>query len=49
MALDVLSRQPTSVPRLDLSRPEPEARFFEFDTKNLFLLGSPAAFFLLLE
>ncbi|ODA76536.1 hypothetical protein RJ55_07806 [Drechmeria coniospora] len=49
MALDVLSRQPTTVPSLDLNNDEAEARFFEFDTKNLFLLGSPAGFFLLLE
>lgn len=52
MALEVLSRQPTYVPRLDLSKPPsptPETRFFEFDTTNLFLLGSPAGFFLLLE
>jgi hypothetical protein len=49
MAIDILSRQPTHVPRLDLSTPLPDTRFFEFDTTNLFLLGSPAAFFLLLE
>ncbi|KAM0554655.1 hypothetical protein ACHAPJ_006724 [Fusarium lateritium] len=49
MALEVLSNQPTTVPRLDLTRKEPETRFFEFDTKNLFLAGSPAGFFLLLE
>lgn len=49
MALDILSRQPTTVPRFDLSRPEPETQFFEFDTKNLFLVGSPAGFFLLLD
>ncbi|KAK4119966.1 hypothetical protein N657DRAFT_683975 [Parathielavia appendiculata] len=50
MAIEVLSRQPTRVPRpLDLSTPIPETRFFEFDTTNLFLLGSPAGFFLLLE
>ncbi|KAH7311767.1 DDHD domain-containing protein [Stachybotrys elegans] len=49
MALEILSRQPSTVPRLDLSRTEPETRFFEFDTKNLFLAGSPAGFFLLLE
>ncbi|RCI12995.1 hypothetical protein L249_0015 [Ophiocordyceps polyrhachis-furcata BCC 54312] len=48
MALDILSHQPTTVPKMDLSR-ELDARHFEFDTKNLFLLGSPAAFFLLLE
>ncbi|OAA44361.1 DDHD domain protein [Metarhizium rileyi] len=49
MAIDILSRQPTEVPRLDLQRTEPEKQFFEFDTANLFLLGSPAGFFLLLE
>ncbi|KAG8413748.1 hypothetical protein J3459_015084 [Metarhizium acridum] len=49
MSVDILSRQPTEVPRLDLKRIEPETRFFEFDTTNLFLLGSPAGFFLLLE
>ena len=49
MAIEILSRQPSTVPRLDLSRPEPETRFFEFDTTNLFLVGSPAGFFLLLE
>jgi pimeloyl-ACP methyl ester carboxylesterase len=49
MAVEVLSQQPTRVPRLDLSRPMPDTRFFEFDTTNLFLLGSPAGFFLLLE
>ena len=49
MALEVLSKQPTTVPRIDLTQQEPETRFFEFDTKNLFLVGSPAGFFLLLE
>lgn len=49
MAVDILSRQPTKAPSMDLSRPEPESRFLEFDTTNLFLLGSPAGFFLLLE
>ncbi|KAF7560722.1 hypothetical protein G7046_g3434 [Stylonectria norvegica] len=49
MAIEILSHQPTSVPRIDLSRTEPETQFFEFDTKNLFLAGSPAGFFLLLE
>jgi len=48
MAIEILSRQPTGVPRLDLSRPV-LGDHFEFDTKNLFLLGSPAGFFLLLE
>ncbi|KAK3905625.1 DDHD domain-containing protein [Staphylotrichum tortipilum] len=51
MAIEVLSKQPTRVPRpLDLSTANPpDTRFFEFDTTNLFLLGSPAGFFLLLE
>ncbi|KAI0412553.1 DDHD domain-containing protein [Xylaria grammica] len=48
MSVEVLSRQPTSVPRLQLAKPL-QTHFFEFDTKNLFLLGSPVAFFLLLE
>lgn len=49
MALEVLSKQPDVPPPLDLDKPAPEALFFEFDTTNLFLLGSPAGFFLLLE
>ncbi|KAK7747000.1 hypothetical protein SLS62_009257 [Diatrype stigma] len=48
MAMDTLSRQPTLVPPLQLDAPL-KLEHFEFDTKNLFLLGSPAAFFLLLE
>ncbi|KAI0205798.1 DDHD domain-containing protein [Astrocystis sublimbata] len=48
MSVDVLSRQPTSVPNLQISKPL-DMHHFEFDTKNLFLLGSPVAFFLLLE
>ncbi|KAL2170045.1 hypothetical protein VTG60DRAFT_5385 [Thermothelomyces hinnuleus] len=50
MAIEVLSKQPTRVPRpLDLSKSTPDTSIFEFDTTNLFLLGSPAGFFLLLE
>jgi len=49
MAVDVLSRQPTWAPALDLDHPVLETGFFEFDITNLFLLGSPAGFFLLLE
>ncbi|TLD33877.1 hypothetical protein PspLS_00777 [Pyricularia sp. CBS 133598] len=48
MALEVLSNQPTKTPPmndLDLDN----TRHFAFDTVNLFLLGSPAGFFLLLE
>ncbi|RYP17287.1 hypothetical protein DL767_010045 [Monosporascus sp. MG133] len=48
MSLEVLSRQPTLVPPLQLENLM-QLDHFEFDTKNLFLLGSPAAFFLLLE
>ncbi|EFQ33458.1 DDHD domain-containing protein [Colletotrichum graminicola] len=49
MAIEILSRQPTRVPRLDLSTGMPQSDFFDFDTTNLFLVGSPAGFFLLLE
>lgn len=49
MAIEILSRQPTRVPKLDLSMRMPQPNFFEFDTNNLFLVGSPAGFFLLLE
>lgn len=49
MALEVLSKQPDIPPPLDLSNPAPETSYFEFNTINLFLLGSPAGFFLLLE
>ncbi|KAK7920179.1 hypothetical protein PG985_008201 [Apiospora marii] len=48
MALEILSWQPTVTPTLDLSK-EMSLQHFEFDTKNLFLVGSPSAFFLLLE
>ncbi|KAM3446234.1 hypothetical protein MY3296_009862 [Beauveria thailandica] len=50
MAVDILSRQPTTVPRLNLCTPiAPDDQHFEFNTTNLFLAGSPAGFFLLLE
>lgn len=49
MSLEILSKQPDALPPLDLTKPIPESNFFEFDTTNLFLLGSPASFFLLLE
>ncbi|KAI0965963.1 DDHD domain-containing protein [Xylaria arbuscula] len=48
MSVEVLSKQPTSIPSLQPSKPL-QTQIFEFDTKNLFLLGSPVAFFLLLE
>lgn len=49
MAVEILSKQPDTPGPLDLSRPMPASTHFEFDTTNLFLLGSPAGFFLLLE
>jgi len=52
MAIDILSRQPSWVPRPLPSRTKEQDRVqehFDFDTANLFLLGSPAGFFLLLE
>lgn len=48
MALEILSKQPTITPPLDLAA-SIRLDQFEFSTNNLFLLGSPAAFFLLLE
>ena len=52
MALDILSKQPTQVPRqLDLKNKHKKVHndIFQFDTKSLFLCGSPAGFFLLLN
>ncbi|KAI4148019.1 MAG: hypothetical protein L6R39_002918 [Caloplaca ligustica] len=49
MALDILSKQPTQPPELDLSSRRPRNDIFEFDTKSLFFCGSPAGFFLLLN
>ena len=50
MALDILSNQPTSLPReLDPTIGEPSVSMFDFDTKSLFFCGSPAGFFLLLN
>ncbi|KAH0562529.1 hypothetical protein GP486_002789, partial [Trichoglossum hirsutum] len=49
MALDILSNQPTKLPEeLNLSKKAMPERFL-FDTKCLFLVGSPAGFFLLLN
>ncbi|KAF7194137.1 putative phospholipase [Pseudocercospora fuligena] len=54
MAIDILSKQPTIVPKhlsdptkLDLDVDEPD--HFLFNTRNLFLAGSPAGFFVLLR
>lgn len=49
MALDILSNQPTQLPKLDLTTGRPRNDIFEFDTKSLFFCGSPAGFFLLLN
>ncbi|KAL8941596.1 MAG: hypothetical protein Q9216_002147 [Gyalolechia sp. 2 TL-2023] len=49
MALDILSKQPTQLPNLDLTSGRPRNDIFEFDTKSLFFCGSPAGFFLLLN
>lgn len=50
MALDILSKQPTSLPKeLSLKSGRPRDDIFEFDTTNLFFCGSPAGFFLLLN
>ncbi len=53
MAVDILSQQPTQIsPHLpDPSTPESElpSDHFLFDTKSLFVCGSPSGFFLLLK
>lgn len=49
MALDALSKQPTTLPDVDLLSSKVHTKHFDFDTKNLFFVGSPAGFFLLLE
>lgn len=50
MALDILSKQPTRIPKqLDLTSKKVHGNMFEFDTTNLFFCGSPAGFFLLLN
>lgn len=49
MAIDILSHQPTKLPHFDFSTESVHNDIFEFDTKNLFVCGSPAGFFLLLN
>jgi hypothetical protein len=49
MALEVLSKQPTSVPKIALFGKKINAKYFDFNTTNLFFCGSPAGFFLLLD
>ena len=50
MTLDILSKQPTRVPpTLDLKSEPIRADMFEFDTTNLFFLGSPVGLFLFID
>lgn len=49
MAMDILSQQPTKLPKLDMRGEKVHEKMFEFDTKSLFFCGSPAGFFLLLN
>ncbi|KAK0364225.1 hypothetical protein LTR02_014734 [Friedmanniomyces endolithicus] len=54
MAIDILSRQPTTIPAhlqdpTTLDLPTQPVDHFLFNTHNLFLAGSPAGFFLLLK
>ncbi|CAG8951953.1 hypothetical protein HYFRA_00005760 [Hymenoscyphus fraxineus] len=49
MAVDILSKQPTYVPHIDPTSKKINTKHFDFNCTNLFLAGSPAAFFLLLE
>ncbi|KAH8816280.1 DDHD domain-containing protein [Xylogone sp. PMI_703] len=49
MALEVLSKQPTFVPRVDLEGADINRDYFDFPTTNVFFAGSPAGFFLLLD
>ena len=50
MALDILSKQPTRLPKqLEFTNSKIPSDILEFDTKSLFFCGSPAGFFLLLN
>ncbi|EKD12265.1 uncharacterized protein L3040_000265 [Drepanopeziza brunnea f. sp. 'multigermtubi'] len=49
MALEVLSKQPTCVPEVDLLSRNINIKHFDFSTTNLFFVGSPSGFFLLLD
>lgn len=49
MTVDILSRQPSTALKTDLNSSALNTKFFEFNTTNLFLVGSPVGFFLLLE
>lgn len=49
MAVDILSHQPTKVPRFDFPNTALHSDIFEFDTRHLFMCGSPVGFFMLLN
>ncbi|CZR52016.1 related to phosphatidic acid-preferring phospholipase A1 [Phialocephala subalpina] len=49
MALEILSKQPTVVSKTDPSSKKINSKHLDFNTTNLFLCGSPAGFFLLLD
>ncbi|KAI1981523.1 hypothetical protein LOZ53_006075 [Ophidiomyces ophidiicola] len=49
MATDILSQQPTKLPKIDFSKCEISEAIFEFDTTNAFFCGSPVGLFLLLH
>jgi hypothetical protein len=49
MAVDILSHQPTTIPNFDFPNVDLHTDIFEFDTKNLFLCGSPVGLFLFIN
>jgi len=49
MAMDILSKQPTHTEYSRTASLDADPQHFAFDTKNLYLCGSPAGFFLLLK
>ncbi|KAL5332395.1 DDHD domain-containing protein [Aspergillus crustosus] len=49
MAVDILSHQPTKIPDFDFSSVNVHPDIFEFDTKNLFICGSPVGLFLFIN
>lgn len=49
MAVDVLTHQPTKIPDFDFPNTSISPDIFEFDTKNLFICGSPVGLFLFIN
>ncbi|KAL4920735.1 DDHD domain-containing protein [Aspergillus aurantiobrunneus] len=49
MAVDILSHQPTRLPDFDFANTSIHSDIFEFDTKNLFICGSPVGLFLFIN